>query len=184
MRALFLQSLSCQLVASAAAATAAASVGCKTSNRPDAYAHSELKHPVGLSPCYCPSYFFCQFLVLLLPQVCDLLLLLQRFLFQLVLLRPSFSLVFQFLLWRWYFLIISTISWYLFSSSGISIPMFFSLVYSLFFSCRVFLSYFMIRILPKQRDCESCHDTSVVTSHVDHVIGFGVLDVFQVSSFC
>ena len=29
---------------------------------------------------------------------------------------------------------------------------------------------------------ERCHDTSVVTAHVDHVVGFGILVVFQVSS--
>ena len=36
--------------------------------------------------------------------------------------------------------------------------------------------------LSKRGDRENCHDTSVVTSHVDHVVGFGVFVVSQVSS--
>ena len=31
-------------------------------------------------------------------------------------------------------------------------------------------------------DYECCHDTSVVTAQVDHVVGFSILTVFQVSS--
>ena len=31
-------------------------------------------------------------------------------------------------------------------------------------------------------DYECCHDTSVVTAHVDHVVGFSIFTVFQVSS--
>ena len=31
-------------------------------------------------------------------------------------------------------------------------------------------------------DRESCHDTSVVASHVDHVVGLGIFDVSQASS--
>ena len=31
-------------------------------------------------------------------------------------------------------------------------------------------------------DRESCHDTPVVTSHVDHVVGLGIFGVSQVSS--
>ena len=36
--------------------------------------------------------------------------------------------------------------------------------------------------LSRRGDRESCHDTSVVTSHVDHVVGFGVFVVSLVSS--
>ena len=36
--------------------------------------------------------------------------------------------------------------------------------------------------LSKRGDRESCHDTSVVTSNVDHVVDFGVFVVSQVSS--
>ena len=36
--------------------------------------------------------------------------------------------------------------------------------------------------LSRRGDRECCHDTSVVTSHVDHVVGFGVFVVSQVSS--
>ena len=36
--------------------------------------------------------------------------------------------------------------------------------------------------LSKHGDRESCHDTSVVTSHVDHVVGFGIFIVSQLSS--
>ena len=31
-------------------------------------------------------------------------------------------------------------------------------------------------------DHECCHDTSVVTAHVDHIVGFSMFTVFQVSS--
>ena len=37
-------------------------------------------------------------------------------------------------------------------------------------------------VLPKHGDHESSHDTSVVTSHVDHVVGLGIFSVFQISS--
>ena len=37
-------------------------------------------------------------------------------------------------------------------------------------------------VLPERVDQESSHDTSVVTSHVDHVVGLSVLHVSQVSS--
>ena len=40
----------------------------------------------------------------------------------------------------------------------------------------------MMATLSRRGDRESCHDTSVVTSNVDHVVGFGVLVVPQVSS--
>ena len=37
-------------------------------------------------------------------------------------------------------------------------------------------------ILLRCSDHECCHDTSVVTAHVDHVVCFGIFVVFQVSS--
>ena len=43
-------------------------------------------------------------------------------------------------------------------------------------------SCIIVMVLSKHGDRESSHDTSVVTSHVDHVVGFGVFMVFQVSS--
>ena len=75
----------------------------------------------------------------------------------------------------------STISWYLFSSSGI-----FNIVFSAW-SCSSYsiVSCFFILdmdVLPKHGDHESSHDTSVVASHVDHVVGLSVLNVSQVSS--
>ena len=75
------------------------------------------------------------------------------------------------------------ISWYLFSSSSFSTSMFF--LFGHFFhalSCRVFLEILVMVLLSKRGDRESRHDTSVVTSHVDHVVGFGVLVVSQISS--
>ena len=62
---------------------------------------------------------------------------------------------------------------------------FFSLCTSFTFFRVVFsFQIFMIRVLSRHWDCEGCHDTSVVASHVDHVVGCSVFDVFQVSSFC
>ena len=43
-------------------------------------------------------------------------------------------------------------------------------------------SILLMVVLSKYGDRESCHDTSVVTYHVDHVVGFGVFIVSQVSS--
>ena len=87
-------------------------------------------------------------------------------------------------LWRrFFFEFFSMIPWYLFSSSGFSTSMFFQLGH--FFhalSCRIFPEVFAMATLSRRGDRESCHDTSVVTSHVDHVVGFGVLVVSQVSS--
>ena len=37
-------------------------------------------------------------------------------------------------------------------------------------------------VLPRRVDQESSHDTSMVTSHVDHVVGLSVLHSPQVSS--
>ena len=39
-----------------------------------------------------------------------------------------------------------------------------------------------MNVLLKHGDRESSHDTSVVTSHVDHVVGLGIFSVSQISS--
>ena len=76
----------------------------------------------------------------------------------------------------------SMISWYLFSSSGFSTSMFLS-VWSLLPYHVVFpFKILVMVILSRRGDRERRHDTSLVTSHVDHVVGFGVLVVSQVSS--
>ena len=75
------------------------------------------------------------------------------------------------------------ISWYLFSSSRFSTSMFFLLgrvPHALL--CRVFSCILIMVVLSKHGDRESCHDTSVVTFQVGHVVGFGVFIVSQVSS--
>ena len=81
------------------------------------------------------------------------------------------------------FFFVSTISWHLFSSSGISILIFFSAwsrsSYSIV-SC--FFLFLDMDVLPRHGDHESSHDTSVVTSHVDHVVGLGIFSVSQISS--
>ena len=69
------------------------------------------------------------------------------------------------------------VSWYLFSSINFSFDPF----------CRVLLYrdclfHFTTAILLRCSDHECCHDTSVVTAHVDHVVGFGIFVVFMVSS--
>ena len=46
-------------------------------------------------------------------------------------------------------------------------------------SCRAFSCILVMVVLSKHGDRESSHDTSVVTSHVDHVIGLGVFIVSQ-----
>ena len=48
----------------------------------------------------------------------------------------------------------------------------------------VVFSFYILEMvtLSRRGDRESCHDTSVVTSHVDHVVGFGVIAASQVSS--
>ena len=50
--------------------------------------------------------------------------------------------------------------------------------------CIVGLVFFDLTraILLWNSDHECCHDTSVVTAHVDHVVGFGIFVVFRVSS--
>ena len=37
-------------------------------------------------------------------------------------------------------------------------------------------------VLPRHGDLESSHDTSVATSHWDHVFGLGILSMSQISS--
>ena len=37
-------------------------------------------------------------------------------------------------------------------------------------------------VISRDGDHERCHDTSVDTSHVDHVVGLGIFSVSQVSS--
>ena len=49
-------------------------------------------------------------------------------------------------------------------------------------SCRVFLCILILYVLSRHGDRENSHDTSVATSHVDHVVGLGVFIVSQVSS--
>ena len=49
-------------------------------------------------------------------------------------------------------------------------------------SSHVFLFLLGIGVLPEHPDQESSHDTSVVASHVDHVVGLSVRSVSQVSS--
>ena len=46
----------------------------------------------------------------------------------------------------------------------------------------IFLFLLGMGVLPEHVDQESSHDTSVVASHVDHVVGLSVLNVSQVSS--
>ena len=68
------------------------------------------------------------------------------------------------------------------SISDISILMFFCLfVFSIPNRVMFFLFILGIYVLPKH-DQESSHDTSVVASHVDHVVGIGVLNFPQISS--
>ena len=49
-------------------------------------------------------------------------------------------------------------------------------------SCLVFLFIFDVDVLPKHGDHESSHDTSVVNSQMDHVVGLGIFSVSQISS--
>ena len=74
----------------------------------------------------------------------------------------------------------STISWYVSSSSDISI------LILLVFNVPSRLLFFVfppgMGVLPGRVDQESSHDTSVVATHVDHVVGLSVLHISQVSS--
>ena len=61
--------------------------------------------------------------------------------------------------------------------------MFFCLVSFLILNHVVFSPCVLVMVvLSKHGDRESSHDTSVITSNVDHVVGFGVFVVSQVSS--
>ena len=64
-----------------------------------------------------------------------------------------------------------------------SSSMFFCLDAILMLYFFVFSIYSLVMaVFSRRGDRESCHDTSVVTSHVDHVVGLGVFIVSQVSS--
>ena len=50
--------------------------------------------------------------------------------------------------------------------------------------CCIEFSFFCLAMATffRRSDPERCHNTSAVTAHVDHVVGFGIFVVFQVSS--
>ena len=159
---LFRQSLSCQLAAAAAAAAAAASVSCR---RPTVLTPMPTQSWNTPSVClratarHASSFNFLCFCFL----KCAICFCCFVFSFSMCFCVLSFFLRFSF-----------------FCGGGI-FDYFNDFLVSFFelghFNTDVFqLVYFFL--------AECCHDTSVVTSHVDHVIGFGVLDVFPVSSFC
>ena len=61
---------------------------------------------------------------------------------------------------------------------------FFSSVPSVAFVVSIFVFfYFTAAIFLRSSDRKCCHDTSVVTAHVDHVVGLGIFVNFQVFSF-
>ena len=68
-----------------------------------------------------------------------------------------------------------------FSSSSFSTRMFFVSLIPPFVSSFPFFCL-ATPTLFRRSDHESCHYTSVVTAHVDHVVGFSIFVVFQVSS--
>ena len=77
----------------------------------------------------------------------------------------------------------SMISWYFFGLRLLNFNFFFGLVAFLMLNRVVFSSNTLTMVvLSRHVDRERCHDTSVVTSHVDHVVGLGVFSVSQVSS--
>ena len=80
------------------------------------------------------------------------------------------------------FFIVSTISWYLSSSSDISILVCFFLVFNIPNRLMFFVFPPGMSVLFWRADQESSHDTSMVTIHVDHVIGLSVLHISQVCS--
>ena len=82
------------------------------------------------------------------------------------------------------FFVVSTISWHFFELGHFNIDVFFFL-FVFIIPNRVMLFLFIIGmdVLPRHVDQESSHDTSVVASHVDHVVGLGVFDLSQISSF-
>ena len=70
-----------------------------------------------------------------------------------------------------------------FSSSDSSFTVFVGLVPCVLFCCLELVCFCRTgAILLWSGDHECCHDTSVVAAHVDHIVGFGVFVVFQVSS--
>ena len=75
------------------------------------------------------------------------------------------------------------ISWFFFRAQASQLRCFFCLVAFLMLNHVVFSSSILkMVVLSRHGDRESCHDTSVVTSHVDHVVGLGVFIVSQLSS--
>ena len=91
--------------------------------------------------------------------------------FLLVLLQFLFLFALLLFLCRRFSLIISMTSWYLFFELRLlNSNVFLSLIHP-FILCCIELSFH-----------ECCHYTSVVTAHVDHVVGFSIFIVFQVSS--
>ena len=80
------------------------------------------------------------------------------------------------------FFIISMISWYFFELRLFDFNVFLLGRVPHTQSCRVFSCVLVVDVVSKHDDRESSHDTSVVTSHVDHVVGLGVFIVSQVSS--
>ena len=87
---------------------------------------------------------------------------------------PAFSLSF------------SMISWYLFFELTLLVSnVFLGLIPSFMFCC-IDLSFFCLAMatLFRRSDHESCHNTSLVTAHVDHVVGFSICVVFQKSCTC
>ena len=70
-----------------------------------------------------------------------------------------------------------------FLSSSFTASIIFCLVTFLILNHVVFSPCILVMdVLSKHGDRESSHDTSVVTSHVDHVVGLGIFSVFSVSS--
>ena len=76
------------------------------------------------------------------------------------------------------------ISWYLFSELRLpDFNFFFCLVSFLILNHVVFSPRILVMdVLSRHGDRESSHDTSVATSHVDHVVGLGIFSVSQVPS--
>ena len=61
--------------------------------------------------------------------------------------------------------------------------MFFCLVTFIILNRVLFSCILDTNVLLRHGDRENSHDTSVVTSHVDHVVGLGIFSVSQISSF-
>ena len=59
--------------------------------------------------------------------------------------------------------------------------MFFCLVAFIILNRVLFSCIFDMDVIPKHGDHESSHDTSVVTSHMDLVVGLGIFSVSQIS---